>query len=142
MSAICTGLSLKQNSSDDAVASGRKREVRRRYSLYSALIRQSSPHEYETMWARDSEEDLPHYQPRKACCRSPHGVENTVVKSNVERLMTLSTSAVAVCCSSASFSSRVSRATFVSGWQRRNCDGARPLAHCGALASPSCGVAL
>ena len=28
------------------------------------------------------------------------------------------------------------------GRQRRNCDGARPLAHCGALASPSCGVAL
>jgi len=37
-----------------------------------------------------------------------------VFKSNVERLIAFSTSAVAVRCSSASFSSRVSRATFVS----------------------------
>jgi hypothetical protein len=41
-------------------------------------------------------------------------VSSTVCKSNVERLMTLSTSAVAACRSNDSFSSRVSRATSVS----------------------------
>src|SRR6516165_8134037 len=42
-------------------------------------------------------------------------MSNTGWTSVVERLMTLSTSAVAICCSRASFSSRVSRATSVSG---------------------------
>src|SRR5262249_28998744 len=41
-------------------------------------------------------------------------VSSTALRSKVERLITLSTSAVAVCCSRASFSSRVSRATSVS----------------------------
>jgi len=41
-------------------------------------------------------------------------VSNTACKSNVVRLMTLSTSPVAVCCSRASFSSRVSRAIIAS----------------------------
>ena len=40
-------------------------------------------------------------------------VLRTAGKSNVERLMTLSTTAVAACCSSASSRSRVSRATSV-----------------------------
>src|SRR5262245_29516484 len=39
---------------------------------------------------------------------------STFVKSNVERLITLRTSTVAACCSSASSCSRVRRATFVS----------------------------
>ena len=55
------------------------------------------------------------------------------------RMMTSSTSEVAVCCSRASIRSRVSRATFVSLPAARNCDGVRPLAHCGA--STSWGVA-
>ena len=38
-------------------------------------------------------------------------VSSTVCKSKVERLMTLSTSAVAICCSSASSRSRASSAT-------------------------------
>jgi hypothetical protein len=40
-------------------------------------------------------------------------VSSTACRSKLERLMTLSTSPVAVCCSRASFNSRVSRATSV-----------------------------
>ena len=60
-------------------------------------------------------------------------------RSNVERLMTLSTSTVAACCSSASSRSRVSSRHLFLCRQRGNCDGVRPLAHCGA--STSYGVA-
>jgi hypothetical protein len=58
-------------------------------------------------------------------------VFKTVCRSNAERLMTLSTSVVAVCCFNASLSSRVSRATSVS-WpaadelRRRTAFGALP----------------
>src|SRR6516225_3054276 len=49
-------------------------------------------------------------------------VSSTLCKSKVERLITFRTSAVAVCCSSVSRSSRVSLATFVS---LRAADGLR-----------------
>src|SRR6516164_8068796 len=44
----------------------------------------------------------------------PTSVLSTVCRSNLDRLMSLSTSAVALCCSSASSSSRRSRTTAVS----------------------------
>jgi hypothetical protein len=44
---------------------------------------------------------------RLVCRRRRDQVRRTVCKSNAERLMTLSTSAVAVCCASASSRSRV-----------------------------------
>jgi hypothetical protein len=68
--------------------------------------------------------------------RVEHGLQR-----KVERLITLSTSPVAACCSRASFSSRVSRATCPSAPAATNYDAQLHLTLCVVSTLPFCGLA-